>query len=48
MSHATRLIRPEANDQPAIEAIIGDRYELIDELSHHDRLCRALPAEPMG
>jgi FkbM family methyltransferase len=38
--HAPRFICIEANDPEAIDAMLREHYDLIDELSHHDRLYR--------
>lgn len=35
---APRYILVEANDPASIEAVLGEKYELIAVLSHHDRL----------
>jgi FkbM family methyltransferase len=37
---APTWILVEANDPPAVEAVLGGRYEFIALLSHHDRLYR--------
>lgn len=36
--HAPAFICVEANDPDAIDAILRERYELLETLSHHDRL----------
>ncbi|HLK80333.1 MAG TPA: FkbM family methyltransferase [Xanthobacteraceae bacterium] len=39
---APRYILVEANDPASIEAALGEKYELIAVLSHHDRLYRVV------
>lgn len=44
--HAPRYICVEVNDPHAIDAVLGGHYDLLDTLSHHDRLYALREASP--